>query len=96
MKDRRYNAPEAEAVARVIDGLRQVHADDVTLLEQGSARLEALARSFASTGEAARGRTPRPREPPKTSRPDVIRVRRCVGRPCKKVAERAPALQRIH
>ena len=46
MKDTRYNTPEAPAVQRMVDGLRQVHADDGALLEQGIQMFEALARSF--------------------------------------------------
>ena len=38
--------PEAPAVGRMVDGLRQLHADDATLLEQGMAMSEALTRSF--------------------------------------------------
>jgi len=49
MKDNRYGAPEAAAVGRMIDGLRQLHADDAALLEQGMAMFEALARSFGSS-----------------------------------------------
>jgi hypothetical protein len=48
MRDNRYSAPEAPAVSRMVDGLRQLHADDATLLEQGMAMFEALARSFAA------------------------------------------------
>jgi hypothetical protein len=48
MKDTRYNTPEAPAVERMVDGLRQVHADDGALLEQGIQMFEALARSFES------------------------------------------------
>jgi len=32
----------------MIDGLRQLHADDAALLEQGMAMFETLARSFGS------------------------------------------------
>jgi hypothetical protein len=46
MKDARYNTPEAPAVERMVDGLRQVHANDEALLEQGIQMFEALARSF--------------------------------------------------
>jgi hypothetical protein len=46
MKENRYDAPEAPAVSRLVEGLRQVHADDATLLEQGMAMFEALSRSF--------------------------------------------------
>ena len=49
MKENRYGAPEAPAVSRMVEGLRQLHADDAALLEQGMAMFEALARSFAST-----------------------------------------------
>jgi len=51
MKDNRYGAAEAAAVGRMIDGLRQLHADDAALLEQGMAMFEALARSFGSSTE---------------------------------------------
>jgi hypothetical protein len=49
MKENRYSAPEAPAVSRMVEGLRQLHADDAALLEQGMTMFEALARSFAST-----------------------------------------------
>jgi hypothetical protein len=52
MKENRYSAPEAPAVSRMIEGLRQLHADDATLLEQGMAMFEALARSFESAASA--------------------------------------------
>ena len=65
MKENRYNAPEAPAVGRMVEGLRQLHADDATLLEQGMTMFEALARSFeASTARPRKarkpGRTPTP------------------------------------
>jgi hypothetical protein len=47
MKETRYNRPEAPAVGRLVEGLRQMHKDDATLLEHGIAMFEALARSFA-------------------------------------------------
>jgi len=47
MKEARYNRPEAPAVGRLVDGLRQMHKDDDALLEQGIAMFEALSRSFA-------------------------------------------------
>jgi hypothetical protein len=56
MKETRYAPPEAPAVSRMIDGLRQLHADDRTLLEHGIAMFEALARSFDSTGDAGQRR----------------------------------------
>ena len=56
MKDTRYNTPEAPAVERMVDGLRQVHADDGALLEQGIQMFEALARSFESAAPPRRRR----------------------------------------
>jgi hypothetical protein len=47
MKEARYNRPEAPAVERLVDGLRQMYKDDGVLLEHGIAMFEALARSFA-------------------------------------------------
>jgi len=48
MKERRYAPPEAPAVARMVDGLQAVHADDHALLEHGMAMFEALSRSFSA------------------------------------------------
>jgi hypothetical protein len=48
MKDTKYDAPEAAAVGRMVEGLRALHGDDATLLEQGIAMFDALARSFES------------------------------------------------
>ena len=48
MKDTKYDAPEAVAVGRMVDGLRALHADDATLLEHGIGIFDALARSFES------------------------------------------------
>jgi len=56
MKEQRYQPPEAPAVARIVDGLRELHPDDDTLLQHGMAMFEALARSFSAT-ESATGRT---------------------------------------
>jgi hypothetical protein len=47
LKENKYRAPETAVIGRMIDGLRAVHADDTTLLEQGIGMFEALARSFA-------------------------------------------------
>ena len=47
MKEARYNRPEAPAVGRLVEGLRQMHKDDGALLEQGIAMFEALSRSFS-------------------------------------------------
>jgi hypothetical protein len=46
LKEHKYNAPEAEVIGRMVDGLRALHADDATLLEHGIEMFEALARSF--------------------------------------------------
>lgn len=56
MKDSVYGAPESPAVGRMVEGLRQVHAEDPPLLEQGIAMFEALARSFESCAPAPRKR----------------------------------------
>jgi hypothetical protein len=48
MKDTKYDPPEAAAVGRMVEGLRALHGDDATLLEQGIAMFDALARSFES------------------------------------------------
>jgi hypothetical protein len=60
VKESKYAAPEGPAVGRIVEGLRQVHADDHVLLEQGIAMFEALARSFDSPVE--------PREPRRRAR----------------------------
>jgi hypothetical protein len=49
MKETRYAAPEAPAVDRLVDGLRQMHADDHVLLQHGIELFDTLARSFNST-----------------------------------------------
>jgi hypothetical protein len=46
LKQTRYSVPDAAVIGRMIDGLRAVHADDATLLEQGIGMFEALAHSF--------------------------------------------------
>jgi hypothetical protein len=56
MKETRYAPPEAPAITRMVDGLRQLHADDQALLEQGIAMFEALARSFDAAAEATPSR----------------------------------------
>jgi hypothetical protein len=47
LKETRYNRPEAPAIGRLVEGLRQMHKDDAELLEQGMAMFEALARSWS-------------------------------------------------
>lgn len=54
MKETRYAAPEGPAVGRMIDGLRELYADDAALLEHGIEMFEALARSFATSEPVAR------------------------------------------
>ena len=54
MKDTKYDAPEAVAVGRMVDGLRALHADDATLLEHGIGMFGALAHSFESDLGAVR------------------------------------------
>jgi len=66
MKENRYSAPEAPAVGRMVDGLRQLHADDGTLLEQGIAMFEALARSI--TNDTTTKHTGRPKDAKKRKR----------------------------
>jgi hypothetical protein len=48
MKDTKYDPPEAAAVGRMVEGLRALHVDDATLLEQGISMFDALAHSFQS------------------------------------------------
>jgi hypothetical protein len=59
MKETRYGTPEAPAVERMVDGLRQVHRDDAVLLEQGIVMFEALARSFESSQSAPTRQRPK-------------------------------------
>lgn len=54
MKDPKFGSPDAVAVGRIVEGLRALHADDATLLEQGIAIFDALAQSFQSD-EGTRG-----------------------------------------
>jgi len=60
LKETRYAAPETPAVAHMVEGLRMMHPDDGTLLEQGIGMFESLARSFAATDVA-------PTSPPRGS-----------------------------
>jgi hypothetical protein len=46
MHDTRYGAPETPAVGRLVEGLRQLHADDHVLLQRGLEMFEALARGM--------------------------------------------------
>jgi len=49
LRDERFEVPEAAAVGRLIEGLRQIYADDQTLLEHGMEIFEALYRSLTNT-----------------------------------------------
>jgi hypothetical protein len=46
MHDTRYGCAEGPAVSRMVEGLRQVHADDHALLQHGAEMFEALARGI--------------------------------------------------
>jgi hypothetical protein len=46
MHDTRYGSPEAPAVSRMVEGLRQLHADDHALLQHGAEMFEALSRGI--------------------------------------------------
>ena len=52
LKDERFEAPEAIAVGRLVEGLRQIHSDDRKLLEHGMEIFEALYRSLTNTPPA--------------------------------------------
>lgn len=49
LKDEQSETPEAVAVGRLIEGLRQIHPDDHELLEHGMELFEALYRSLTNT-----------------------------------------------
>jgi hypothetical protein len=57
LKDARFGAPETGAVGALVDGLRELYADDHVLLEQGMTMFEALYRAFS---HAERRAGPRP------------------------------------
>jgi hypothetical protein len=63
IKDARYGLPESVAVAHLVEGLRQLYADDHALLAHGIGMFEALARSFESPAPGTRRpRRVRPRQ----------------------------------
>jgi hypothetical protein len=69
MKDMKYDPPEATAVGRMVEGLRALHGDDATLLEQGLAMFDALARSFESDeGALEAPKSTRHRKPERNQR----------------------------
>lgn len=61
LKDELYQVPEEAVVGRLVEGLRQLHADDSELLEKGMEMFEALYRSFKNSpgGVRTRGRRAR-------------------------------------
>ena len=76
MKDTKYDAPEAVAVGRMVDGLRALHADDATLLEHGIGMFDALARSFESDqGPVRRTRASQALRATKSRTKDAARTR---------------------
>jgi hypothetical protein len=68
LKETRHAAPEGPAVGRMVEGLRQLHPDDPTLLEQGIAMFEALARSFESAAPPRQTRAPRAAPTPRKTK----------------------------
>jgi hypothetical protein len=75
LKDTKYGAPEAGAVALLIEGLRQSHGDDAVLLEEGIKLFESLYLGFdgslragAARESRTRGTTPARRQRRKESR----------------------------
>jgi len=62
LKDELYQIPEEAVVGRLVEGLRQLHADDNELLEKGMEMFEALYRSFKNSPGGARTRGRRARK----------------------------------
>ena len=56
LKDDRESLPEAAALGRLVDGLRQIHPDDHVLLERGVEVIEAYYRSRPPEAAAAKAR----------------------------------------
>ena len=56
LKEERYGTPEGPAVGRMVEGLRQMYADDHELLEQGITMMESLYRSLSVAPAAHRAR----------------------------------------
>ena len=61
LKESRYNVPDAAAVGRLIDGLRQVYSRDDELLEHGIVVFEAMYRAFSGEADSAEARPRSPR-----------------------------------
>lgn len=49
LREDRFDVPEQAAVGRMVEGLRQMYAEDSKLLEQGMQFFEALYRSLVNT-----------------------------------------------
>ena len=76
MKDAKYDPPEAVAVGRMVEGLRALHADDATLLENGIGMFDALARSFESDqGRVQRAKAARDLTARRSTTKDSARTR---------------------
>jgi hypothetical protein len=56
LKETRYAMPEGAAVARIVDGLRATHTDNLQLLQRGMEVIDALYRSFAMDVSRRKGR----------------------------------------
>ncbi len=56
LKETRYKVPEAAAVGRLIDGLRQLYSRDDELLEGGIVVFEAMYRAFSGEADSAEAR----------------------------------------
>jgi hypothetical protein len=72
MKETRYAPAEAAAIGQLVEGLRQLHADDGRLLEHGITMFETLARSFEASGHQPTSAGPAPR-PNRSVRPRKAR-----------------------
>jgi hypothetical protein len=55
MKDAKYGAPDATTVGRLVEGLRESHLDDASLIEQGIALFEALGKAFEADRSVGEG-----------------------------------------
>lgn len=54
LRDNAFGLPEADAVSRIVEGLRQMYPEDQELLNRGIAVFEALYRSFPETPATSR------------------------------------------
>jgi hypothetical protein len=57
LKDTQYQLPEEAAIGRLVEGLRQVYAEDHELLAHGMEMFEALYRSFSTNPQGAKSGT---------------------------------------